>query len=38
MLLLMPIELEYNRPTILFRRRFEKGIVRRFREKHPERL
>ena len=38
MLLLMPIELERNRPTILFRRQFEKGIVRRFREKHPERL
>jgi len=38
MLLLMPIELEHGQPTILFRRQFEKGIVRRFREKHPERL
>lgn len=38
MLLVMPIELETGRPTILFRRRLEKGIVRRFRQKHPERL
>ncbi len=38
MLLLMPIELETNRPTIMLKRHFEKGILRRFRNKHPERL
>ncbi len=38
MLLLMPIELERDRPTIMLKRHFEKGILRRFRQKHPERL
>ena len=38
MLLLMPIELETNRPTIMLKRHFEKGILRRFRQKHPDRL
>ena len=36
--LLTPIELEHDRPDILFRRRFEVGIRRRFCQKHPERL
>lgn len=35
---LMPIELEVNRPTIMFKRKLEKGIVRRYREKQGERV
>lgn len=33
---LMPIELETDRPTIMFKRRLEKGIVRRYRARQED--